>query len=594
MNVNGIKILFPDTPVLKLIILVCMLIISSILEVVGIGAVFPIVGTIIDPDSLNEDGYLNTLYKYAGFNDPIKFIQIVIVMFVLLFFTKNIYIWWMHRYINMFFAHSQRVLSTILFANYISRNYCEHMSDSKSEIISNLTSELNALFGGFLMPALYLFSETILLLMIIVLLLYVEPIGTAAVVVLMSLISLIIILYVKNYIGQLGKNRNEANVNMVQIINNAIDLIKVIKVSHKEKRFIDMHKVYSAQFNESNALNSSVSVMPKLVLEVVAVISVLLLFYLNKGNKEVIATLALFGMAMIRVLPSFNKIVVSINQLKYNKIAYAKIYGVVNKIPNQGTKYFHNIQEAAPVGKITEIKLSNIKFSYGNTSTVNLMLDELNLRRGEVTALVGRSGSGKTTLVDILLQLLEPQEGNISVNNGGVSTEDFKLYSNIGYVTQSLSIVKGTIAENIALEVNRENVDEDKVWKVIGEVGLRDYVLSLDKNIDAIIGEGAIQMSGGQSQRLSIARALYSDPLLLVMDEPTASLDPISEANISKLIDKLKSDRIIVIIAHRLNTVRSSDNIVYMENGKVCDSGKYMELYKRCKGFQKLVDAHKL
>jgi ATP-binding cassette subfamily C protein len=310
-----------------------------------------------------------------------------------------------------------------------------------------------------------------------------------------------------------------------------------------------------------------------------------LLLFMGRSIESIAPTLALFGAALIRLKSCMNMIVSALTSLRYNSVAINPVWSDIN-----------NLTESAPspgTSGITKklqnsININAVKYSYPGSDKPAIKNISLTIPRTSSIAFVGATGSGKTTLVDILLGLLKPDEGTILVDGVNINDNLNEWYRRIGYIPQFIYLLNDTIKNNIAFGLEDSEIEEKKLREAILTAQLENFVSSLPQGIDTIVGERGIRLSGGQRQRIGIARALYNNPEVLIMDEATSSLDNTTEDLLVKALEELKKDRTIIMIAHRLSTVKDCDKLYFIKEGKIIASGNYEKLLSTCDEFRKM------
>jgi ATP-binding cassette subfamily C protein len=327
----------------------------------------------------------------------------------------------------------------------------------------------------------------------------------------------------------------------------------------------------------------------KPVIETIAITGVLLiaLTLLMQGYSiGVLASiLALFVLSLQRLLPAVNEIISSYNGLRYNIYALNPIHKDLTTLEKKVKNRKNN---AKKLELKKEITLKSVVFSYPKSEEEVLKKISLSIKKGSAIGLVGSTGSGKTTLVDIILGLLEPVKGEVLVDKRNIQENTQEWQKNIGYISQSIYLSDDTIRNNIAFGIDEKEIDDEKVKKALKAAQLDEFVDRLKDRVDTFIGERGVRLSGGQRQRIGIARALYNDPEVLVMDEATSSLDNITERFVIKSIEQLKKDRTIIIIAHRLTTVKNCDKLYIIKNGQITAEGSYSELLEKSEDFKEM------
>jgi ABC-type multidrug transport system fused ATPase/permease subunit len=296
---------------------------------------------------------------------------------------------------------------------------------------------------------------------------------------------------------------------------------------------------------------------------------------LGKDVSEIVPVLSLFGVAAFRLLPSANQLLLSIQTIRFAKPRLLSLY--------EDSKLVHQIDSStdSSLPFVEEIRIQDLSFTYDAVNEPALLDVNLVVRRGEAVGIIGSSGSGKSTLVDVLLGLLQPNSGQILVDNQNIQTNLRSWQNQIGYVPQTIFLTDDSLRRNIALGLPDNLVDEDAIVDALRAAQLQDFVAGLPDGLDTVVGERGVRLSGGQRQRIGIARALYNKPEVLVLDEATSSLDTETEHEVMKAVQALQGTKTVVIVAHRLSTVEYCDRLYRLENARVVDEGTFSEVMNR-------------
>ncbi len=339
-------------------------------------------------------------------------------------------------------------------------------------------------------------------------------------------------------------------------------------------------------------LNRTLGHLPRLTLELVAIGAVLSIvvyaFQTRDGMQEFLPVLGLFGVAAYRIMPSIQRILSALNTFRYSKPAVDVVAGALAEGPSP----IFPEAEGSPNEALTfasRITFEGLRYRYPGTRSDVLQDVSLKIEKGESLGLVGMSGAGKSTLIDLLLGLLEPTGGSIRVDGAPVTRSNTRSWRrNIGYVPQQIFLADDTIARNIAFGVGEEGLDLDRVRRAARAAQLDEFVSSLPGAYSTRIGERGVQLSGGQRQRVGIARALYEEPSVLVLDEATSSLDGATEAMFTEAVKALKGHKTLIIVAHRLTTVKDCDRLVVLNGGRIVGSGPAETLLRDCPEYEVL------
>ena len=393
-----------------------------------------------------------------------------------------------------------------------------------------------------------------------------------------------IFFFIKKILYRLGNERVKANKSRFTIVAEAFGGIKNVILSNTSLYFINKFNLLSFALAKASALNTNLQRIPKFLIEFIAFGgAVLLIITLNlnsNGNfQSVIAQLAFFTLAGYKLIPSLQQIYMNITNIKANISALDSIENDLEKSIEKKDVY---IEKKENFNNFKSINLKNINFSFIKRKEFKISNLNLNISANSIVGIAGQSGSGKSTVANLIMGMLEPDSGEISIDGKILDNQNIKSWQrNIGYVPQSIFLCDGTLKENIAFGIDHKNIDNKLVEKAINLAELSGFVDTLPENIDTRLGERGVQLSGGQQQRVGIARALYHDPNILIFDEATSSLDENTEKNIMNAINKFSRLKTIIISAHRTNTLKKCDNIFIFNQGCVIDNGNFKSLFEK-------------
>jgi ABC-type bacteriocin/lantibiotic exporter with double-glycine peptidase domain len=404
---------------------------------------------------------------------------------------------------------------------------------------------------------------------------------------------ILIFTFVRNFLAKKGIERVAQNSLKYKYISETFGGIKDIKILGKEKVFYNLFFGPSKKLAMDDAISDVFHEIPKYLLETIAFGSILgiVIFMISNGTKieGFLPILTVYAFGAYRLLPSLQKIFRSVSSIKYNFPVVENLSHDYNSLPEG------EILNDADVPRLEfskNIRLENIVFKYPNTGKNIIKNQSLDIESNTSIALVGSTGCGKTTFIDIILGLLEPQNGKIYFDETEITISNRKGWQkNLGYVPQSIYLTDDSIRSNIAFGVESDQIDDNALIKAAQIANIHDFIVNeLEHGYDTIVGERGIRLSGGQRQRLGIARAVYHDPSVLILDEATSALDSLTENAIMDAIRNLSHKKTIIMIAHRITTVKQCDVIYLMDKGEIIDSGSYEELYQKNNSFKKMAD----
>ena len=592
---KNIFLLFSKSEKNKILILLFGIFIHGLIEITSIASILPFMSVVLDSSIINTNIILSNLYNFFNFSSHNNFLIALGSIVFLLLLISNAYaafiFWWITKFVQF---QSYR-LSKKIFNNYLAQSYIFFLNRNSSELSKNVLTEVNRVIIGVIYPMLIAIARIAIGLFILILLLYVNPKLTAIISFIFITTYGIVYYFVREYLWSIGKLSTQATFEKYKFINEAFSGIKDIKLRGTESEFIEKYSLPAEKFAKYSTISSVISLLPRYAIETLAfggiLLIVIFLISTSENFMSAIPLVALYAVAGYRVMPGIQQIYHSIVQIRYNAPALdilLKDLGKNLSLPKKSDSESNSLLKIK-----STIQFKSVSFKYSNTD--NLILENINIKikTNSVTAFVGETGSGKTTLVDILLGLLP-------TNKGGIFFDEIKLESNnlnswqkkLGYVPQNIFLTDDTIKNNIAFVVPEDQIDQQKIINAARLAELDDYISNLPDKYNAYVGERGIRISGGQMQRIGIARALYNNPEILVLDEATSALDNVTEKKIMKSINKLSKDKTIIIIAHRLSTIKNCDQIYLLDKGKVSAQGSYNELIKNSKIFYDMVCAN--
>ena len=556
--------------------LIFLMFIGAILEAFSIVAIIPVVTLILTPEALADNKIVMALYHISPFRTEKAFGVAILLMLVVAFVIKNIYIYWEYKILYKFIFTNQFNTSERMMKNFIRRDYEFFLSADTAVIQRSITSDVNNMYA-LIQALLTLVSEAIVFLGIALALILQDPLMAAIITVLLVITLFVIKIFIKPVMKKAGEENQEYYSGLFKHISETVMGIKEIKVSGREKQFVEDYKECGRGYVGAVQKYTVINNIPRLIIEVVCMAGVVLYFlylYLFGGDAaKSIGTLSMFALGLTRLMPCANRIN---NQL--NNIAYFEPFfmGVTDNLQDEIQSGKTDISSLEPptekLPATKEITMTDITFHYANTRGVNILEHaNLTIPIGTSVGIVGTTGAGKSTIVDILLGLLKAQEGEICVDGVNIFENGNyrKWLKNVGYIPQSIFMLDDTIRRNVTFGIREEEIDDDRVWEALKEAQLDEFVKTLPDGINTGIGERGLQISGGQRQRIGIARALYDDPEVLVMDEATSALDNETEKAIVDSINRLQGSKTMIIIAHRLQTIEKCDAVYRVENKQV-------------------------
>jgi len=564
----------------------------ALVELLGIASVMPFLSVVSRPELVQDNPFLARLWNWTSpenINDFLFILGLILLVLVVLTNLLNALAQWM---IQRFIWLRHHSLSTRLLAGFLRQPWSFYLNKNTSELSTKILSEVQQFVGQFLLAGMQLLAQAVAAAAIAALLFVVDPILSAIVTTVVGGAYVMIFFSVRRRQMQLGEVRYEANKKRFRYAAEAMSGIKDLKVNQLEQTFVALYERPSHAYSIAQATNSVIALTPRYLLEILAVgaVMIILLYELQVEGEvgNVIPIVGLYAFAGFRLLPKMQLIFFSASTMRFT----ARILDDLR----------HDLLELSENEEPSGLALPSFQQSFG-LQAVTFRYPEADqpalsnvtvlINRPSCVALVGSTGSGKTTCVDLLLGLMPPAEGDHVVDGKSISGPELVGWrSQCGYVPQHIFISDDTVAANIAFGVEAEEQDCGAIQRAARIANLDEFIEGeLPHGYDTLVGERGVRLSGGQRQRLGIARALYRDPEILVFDEATSALDNVTERAIMESIEALSGKKTIVMVAHRLSSVRNCDQIVVFDQGHVVSTGTWDELIDECEVFTRLVRA---
>lgn len=565
--------LFDRRQKLKIIILGILMIIGAFLETFSVSLIIPLVSSVLDQDIIQNNILIGKLCFVFGIESNKEFMEVVIAILILTFVFKNIFLF-IEYYIQYRFIYNNRFeIQRRVLTAYLKRPYEFFLYINSGEVIRAINNDIANTFA-LLTNVLSFFTEAFVSGALLCMLIYIDFTTTFFLALVLGVTIMLIAYVIKPKLKGAGELCQQSTAQANKWLLQSIAGIKEVKVSKKENVFIKQYEKYGRITVASEKLNSILSIIPRLLIETVTIsgMLILILFLLNRGRElaNMIPQLSAFGFAAVRLVPSANRLSTYYNMASFMEPALDKVLENLYKIDEwqENDKGNELLRNSSKITLKDKIQLVGVSFSYKGSEEMILNKADMEIPVGKSVGIIGVSGAGKTTVVDIVLGLLQPNEGNVLVDGLNIK-EDYGQWLNcIGYIPQMIFLLDDTIRANIAFGVDNEEVSEDRIWHVLEEAKLADFVRKLPEQLNTTIGERGVRLSGGQRQRMGIARALYNDPEILIFDEATSALDNDTEAAIMSSINSFSGRKTVIIIAHRLKTIEACDLIYNVESGK--------------------------
>ena len=589
------RILTPDSRMKAVGVLAVILAMAAV-EVAGVGAVFSFMKLVTEPSLIGESAVLSGARDVLGARDTASFLMAVGVAVLGVIVFRNMFgvfsAWLQVRFVMM----TNHSVASRLLETYLNRPLAFHLATNSAQSGKNVLVEVSYLISGSLMSLVRVCADSAVAMAVVGYLLWHDAVTTSLVVAVFGVSYSGVYLLLRRRLDDLGRARMETNEGRFKAVNESLGGVREIKIFLREPHFLNQFSGSSLRLARLGIVNDVLTQGPRFAFDALAfgglIVIALITLARDPDPAETIGVLTLYGVAGYRLVPSFHRIFQGMSAIRFNTVVLDRLHDDLVSAP--GTELALGllpVTERLPFTR--DIRLESLGFRYaGAERTAIDGLDLVIPARGSI-AFVGPTGAGKSTLVDLIAGLLEPTSGRVLVDGVALGPETRRRWrSNIGYVPQHIYLSDATIAQNIAFGVPDERIDHDAVVRAARMAHLHEFVTSrLAEGYGTLIGERGVRLSGGQRQRVGIARALYHDPRLLIFDEATSALDGITEEVIGETLRSLEGELAMILIAHRLTTVRSCDVIHLMSEGRIVDSGTYDELMRSNVTFRRMAGA---
>ena len=584
---NKYKKLFQDSYYLmgiskiKLSLIFILFLVSGFLDIVSLALVGPFIAFANEPSAAKQFIFWDYIDEYIFNLSAITNENVILLLGLIIIFTflvKAITAYFIRLFIAKFSLRLECDLRSRLMKTYQNLPYLFHVTTNTASIIQCIYRYTSVFANGIVMPVLTLLAEIITILAILVLL---STTNILAVLSLLAITTLFITFYIvilKDKLYLMGKSVHEGEENIIKGIQQSFDGYKEISILGKKKYFYEIIKKNADRIFLMGSRFHAYQIMPRYLIELTMVTFIVFFVILLTKNatntQNALPVLGIFVAASLRIIPSINQIVRSINQIKNSIYAASRLLSDLKEIDKFHKDRDLNIKENKDTfERFEELNIKSIDFSYPGTNDKAIKNISLNIKQGECIGIIGKTGSGKTTLIDIMLGFLNPSNGDILANNTPIKNDLKSWMSLTAYIPQAIFLIDDTIKKNIALGIEDSEINLEMIKKSLSMSRLDSFVENLPEKIETVIGERGMRLSGGQRQRIALARAFYFQRQIIVMDEATSSLDNETEKEVIDSINRMKRKITMLVIAHRLSTVKNCDYIYKIEDGEIIESG---------------------
>jgi ABC-type multidrug transport system fused ATPase/permease subunit len=565
----------------QFLILGIMILIGGVFETLGVSMMVPVMSAILDPDAihktLNKVPGLDQFIISIGLDTDMKLIIAMLIAIICVFIIKNLYLLFLTYKQNTFITRTRNDMISRVMREFLNRPYEDYLGADIPTVFRITDSDIPQTFS-LILAMLQLATELVVSVFLGIVLIFVNWQMTLLIAVVFLVLTAINSKVLKPRLNKIGKKNQDIQSRIAKWRIQAIYGLKDVKVLNRQDFFIrnyyESGKVGAETARDYTVLNN----LPRLMIETVFMVSVMLfilVFILNGGNvSSLIPQLTAFGVAAMRIMPSANRINTYMTEIAYEEPSLNFVYdNLTDSMKTDKKMAAERAEIAGPALKLNkEIELTGITYGYPDSETDIFTDAHMVVPKGKSVGIMGSSGAGKSTIVDILLGLLHVKSGEIKCDGANIFSNYESWLGQIGYIPQSIYLIDESIRDNIAFGIDADKIDEKRIWEVLEEAQLADFIKSLPEGLDTTIGDRGVRLSGGQRQRIGIARALYHNPEILVFDEATSALDNETEAAVMEAVNSFHGKKTMVIIAHRLNTIEKCDIIYEVKDGKIVES----------------------
>lgn len=562
----------------NLVYMAIMIFLQSIAELLGVTIILPFINAIVDPDALMQKPYIRWIYDMLHMDNIEQLIILLAIAIIVIYILKNLFLIYVYDLTYRFAYYGKKKMQNTLMNYYIGKDYTFFLNINSSELIRNINTDPEMFYTA-VQNTLQLITELVVSTLIIAYLLVKDIAITIGVAVSVGVMFLFMVKGLRKILMRYGDERRTYSANMLKCMQQAFGGIKEIKIANREKYFQNDFEKQNEIYTYVIKQNAFLSSIPKPIMEALCIAGLMAVIAVKVGvgnadSKQFVAILGVFAAAAFKLLPSVNKISSYFAAIVHNGVVIDKVRDEYREIheheKNIGLSSDGKAEETEHkiITLNNEIKVENLEFSYPDTEVPVLSNVSIKIPKNCSAAFIGPSGAGKTTFVDLILGILTPQKGKITVDNIDIHEGMGSWHDKIGYIPQTIYMLDDTIRNNIAFG-DTEEINDERIWEALKQAQLDEFIREMEDGLDTVIGEAGVRLSGGQRQRIGIARALYRKPEVLVLDEATSALDNETEAAVMEAIDSLQGKMTMLIIAHRLSTIQNCDIVYKVDNGQV-------------------------
>lgn len=579
---NKLVYILTDSQKKSAVFLALVIVVRVFFELLGVTAVYPFLQALLTPDVVMENKYLRPFIQFFHIETSRGVLVLIGIALILIYIFKNIYMIFSYYVQYNYSTKVQKELSIKILNSYMSRPYSFFLNINSAEILRACSGDVSGVYA-ILSCAFDIAAEGLSVVVIGIYIFETDTFMAVSVLLLMALVGGVIILLYKPVMKRLGRKEMDAQAVKSKAIYQTVTGVKELYVMQRKQLFLDEYSRAADDVRRVTRNKDFLAASPERIIEGVCVSGligvVVIRLLMGVDVMDFVPQLGMFAMAAFKILPSVGKVSNRITTIVYYNPMLDNIYHVIVKA-NEYEREQAQYQDMHGSGAddemdcrfLDKVSIQNISWKYAENKD-NVLHDlQLDIKKGESIALIGPSGAGKTTLADIILGLLHPQDGSVYMDGRDVYAMPKQWAQIIGYVPQSVFLMDDTVRANVAFGL--KDVDDNKIWDALQDAQIKEFVESLPYGLDTIVGERGVKFSGGQRQRIAIARALYNSPQILVLDEATSALDNETENAVMEAVEALQGKMTLIIVAHRLTTIRNCDKIYEIKDGKAIERDK--------------------
>lgn len=569
MNLKLILSFLNNSQKKKIFFLFILMLISTGLELIGLNIIFLIINFFVN-DSLNNINLIEKFLPFSLSKDTLVLMKYLAVLLFSVYFIKFIFQAFFFNFQSSIVFNLQTSLQSLLLRKYISQEYLFFVYRNSSEFTRNIKETIHYFTHGVINPLLNLATEIILAIGVLALLFYYNFLIAVSVIMFFCIIFSIYFLLIKNIAYSIGLKRQNLHLSFFKNLTQLINGIKDIKIYNSENFYVDKFNETNKKLNIKRSQLVFLSLLPKIIFELSLIILISIFLYnisnLGFNTKSALEILSLFAIAAVRLLPSISKIFGSLQGLK---VSASSVELLEKEFKLKSEK---NLSKKSELIFNKNISIENVSFFYKEPENTILKNIDLKININSKVGIIGESGSGKSTFLDILVGFLKPKQGEIKIDEKITQNGLFELKNKLGYISQEPFLLDDTIKNNVVFGYDEGN--DQKIYQVLKKVNMHKFVESLPNQINTLIGERGSKLSGGQAQRIAIARCLYRNPKILIFDEATSSLDVENEDLILETIKQNLQEFTLIIVSHNKNTTKICDEVYKIENKQILRTNK--------------------